>query len=536
MTKPGSSGYWGHVSPFFTHSCMVHWGHRNSCSPRPAGIALGQDYALAYGYDTAGRFGSVTANFGNGDHTATYGYLPGSNLVSGYSLGNLTRTVTYETNRNLVDIVENTYGAAAISKFDYTNDAIGRRTGREDSGSAFASTQGNVFGYNLRSEVESATMRNGQSNYTHDPIGNRIEVTLPEEPNPIAYTANVLNQYAAITGRTNPAHDDDGNMLDDGAGLAMAWDGENRLIQTVGDTKTVTYAYDYMSRRVQKTVFDNTDLGSPISDLRYLYDGWLLVREQSASGGNISTSHYVWGLDLSQSLQGAGGVGGLLMVSGPDGIFAPAYDANGNISEYISLANGAIASHREYDAFGRVIATTGAAPSAFGFSTKYTDGGTGLLYYGYRYYSPSLGRWPSRDPIEEEGGANLYGFVGNRPMDLADIFGLCPSGICKNQDPQKPHQKCCVDVAYDSRSHSCEDKKVVAKEDQTFLRRLNIGGADHIDVMFPDNTLYGFYTDNKIHVFAPADRKRDEFFPRDRPWYVIEKIARYHKRDIGVSP
>ena len=41
------------------------------------------------------------------------------------------------------------------------------------------------------------------------------------------------------------------------------------------------------------------------------------------------------------------------------------------------------------------------------FSTKYYDAEAGLYYYGYRYYSPSLGRWISRDPIEEEGGVNL---------------------------------------------------------------------------------------------------------------------------------
>jgi len=45
------------------------------------------------------------------------------------------------------------------------------------------------------------------------------------------------------------------------------------------------------------------------------------------------------------------------------------------------------------------------------FSTKYYDAETDLYYYGYRYYSPSLGRWISRDPIEEQGGMNLFVFV-----------------------------------------------------------------------------------------------------------------------------
>jgi len=48
----------------------------------------------------------------------------------------------------------------------------------------------------------------------------------------------------------------------------------------------------------------------------------------------------------------------------------------------------------------------------------------GVAYYGYRYYDPVTGRWPSRDPIEEEGGINLYGFVGNNGVSTWDYLGL----------------------------------------------------------------------------------------------------------------
>jgi RHS repeat-associated protein len=50
--------------------------------------------------------------------------------------------------------------------------------------------------------------------------------------------------------------------------------------------------------------------------------------------------------------------------------------------------------------------------------------GVGVLVYGYRYYDPLTGRWPSRDPIGERGGVNLYGFVGNDTVNCLDIFGL----------------------------------------------------------------------------------------------------------------
>ena len=57
-------------------------------------------------------------------------------------------------------------------------------------------------------------------------------------------------------------------------------------------------------------------------------------------------------------------------------------------------------------------------------STKYTDSETGLLYYGYRQYIPELGRWASRDPIQEEGGCNLFCFIENGPVNNTDMLGL----------------------------------------------------------------------------------------------------------------
>jgi RHS repeat-associated protein len=56
-------------------------------------------------------------------------------------------------------------------------------------------------------------------------------------------------------------------------------------------------------------------------------------------------------------------------------------------------------------------------------STKHHDDETGLVYYGYRYYAPELGRWLNRDPVEEEGGLNLYGFVDNNPLYYVDPDG-----------------------------------------------------------------------------------------------------------------
>lgn len=59
-------------------------------------------------------------------------------------------------------------------------------------------------------------------------------------------------------------------------------------------------------------------------------------------------------------------------------------------------------------------------------STKYLDDSLEWYYYGYRYYSPELGRWPSRDPIGEEGGANRYSAVRNSLINDVDALGLVP--------------------------------------------------------------------------------------------------------------
>jgi len=57
------------------------------------------------------------------------------------------------------------------------------------------------------------------------------------------------------------------------------------------------------------------------------------------------------------------------------------------------------------------------------YSSKYYDSETRVYDYGLRFYNPSLGRWINRDPIEESGGDNLYGFVGNEPLNTVDLLG-----------------------------------------------------------------------------------------------------------------
>ncbi|MBR1608417.1 MAG: RHS repeat-associated core domain-containing protein, partial [Kiritimatiellae bacterium] len=120
-----------------------------------------------------------------------------------------------------------------------------------------------------------------------------------------------------------------------------------------------------------------------------------------------------------------GGVGGLLAVSIDGAYYFPCYDANGNVTAYVA-EDGTLAASYTYDAFGNAVSATGPLADAFThrFSTKPYDPETSLYCYGYRFYSPSLGRFLNRDPIEESGGANLYAFCANDPVSRVDKLGL----------------------------------------------------------------------------------------------------------------
>ncbi len=137
---------------------------------------------------------------------------------------------------------------------------------------------------------------------------------------------------------------------------------------------------------------------------RFIYDGWNLVGETRSTATGVSTNWYVWGLDMSGSIQGAGGVGGLLFANfwgNSRNYFG--YDGNGNVSDLVAAGDGSLRAHYEYDPFGNTVFEEGiyTTVNPFRFSTKYWDTDTKLAYYGFRYYSPGMGRWVSKDPVSD---------------------------------------------------------------------------------------------------------------------------------------
>jgi RHS repeat-associated protein len=85
--------------------------------------------------------------------------------------------------------------------------------------------------------------------------------------------------------------------------------------------------------------------------------------------------------------------------------------------------NGAVVGSYDYTTFGEQLSVSGAYTPRFTFSSKERDA-SGLVYFGFRYYSPVLCRWISEDPIREQGGFNLYQFTKNNPVNLIDPHGL----------------------------------------------------------------------------------------------------------------
>jgi RHS repeat-associated protein len=373
----------------------------------------------------------------------------GSYWIYGYdSLGQVTNACKYWADGTHV----------AGQQFDYAFDTIGNRTQTLSGGDTngvnlrvanyYANdlnqiTQRDVPGTN---DVVGATWVTNNVSVNGTPASRKVEyfqgTVGTNNANTALWLTAIVNNGtgSSVTGNVyvpqSPeqfSYDADGNLTSDGR-WNYTWDAENRLVMmtvsnnTVGPQYQLTFAYDAQGRRIQKTVATNSGRAyvEQYTD-NFLYDGWNLVAEVAPNHAPIRT--YMWGSDLSGSMQGAGGVGGLLEVSyygtGTTTNCFPAYDGNGNVAALINAADGTVVANYDYAAFGEPIRITGsmAKNNPFRFSTKYADDESDLLYYGYRYYKPSTGTWPSRDPIQESGGKNLYAFVANRPIMFTDRCG-----------------------------------------------------------------------------------------------------------------
>ena len=254
---------------------------------------------------------------------------------------------------------------------------------------------------------------------------------------PLAAGLNVFTGVVTVAGVTrtnqlstelpvtvNLRYDANGNLTGDGL-IAYGYDNANELTSvTVTNAWRTQYAYDGLGRRRVRT--DYAWLGSawvPTNGVWYVYDGMTVLQERTTN--NVPVVTYTRGVDLSGTMQGAGGIGGLLARTDGNGSTFYHADGNGNVTALVN-SSGTVVAKYLYDSFGNTLGTWGslAAGNTYRYSSKEVDVRSGAYYYGYRYYQPNLQRWLNRDPIGERGGINLYGFVGNGPINKFDAIGL----------------------------------------------------------------------------------------------------------------
>jgi RHS repeat-associated protein len=235
-----------------------------------------------------------------------------------------------------------------------------------------------------------------------------------------------------------------------------------------------TCSYVDNSLLVSQIAFTNSGVQRMVTTRSYDNLNRLTTIQNSVSGSNVTSSSYAYnsanqrtsvtrGNDLSQTLQGAGGIGGLLARTDNSQLLAPnsslqasAFynsDGNGNITCLINASNTLVASY-QYDPYGNIISQSGSLADAnlYRFSSKEVHPTSGLVYYLYRYYEPNFQRWLNRDPIQERGGLNLYEFNHNGSINWFDANGLDSTIQCDGngnyevaldaQDSASPSKKC----------------------------------------------------------------------------------------------
>ena len=249
---------------------------------------------------------------------------------------------------------------------------------------------------------------------------------------------------SGVNGNGTPHYDGNGNISDDGLSQSFTYDDENRMVswgfeyEGAGSNNPGTEDmrikcdYDGLGRlRTKRAYVDWGGTGSFLltETVNYIYDGMRVIQERDAS--NVPTVSYTRGTDLSGTMEGAGGIGGLLGrshgYSGGNWSTHNFYhaDGNGNIT-YLVNSSQALAASYQYDAFGNTLGSSGEwAPfNHYRFSSKEIEPESGLYYYGYRFYAPNLQRWLTRDPISEWGDLNIYRFCRNSPQGFVDSIGL----------------------------------------------------------------------------------------------------------------
>jgi len=375
---------------------------------RKNALTLGNSYSVSYTYDVKGRPASMAFN----GKTKSYSYVPGTSNLSGYNVvesGNsiMSASYSYDAHKRLTGITASVNGSTYTH--GYTLNDKNQRTGI-----ILADGKNWNFSYDNIGQVTGAMLNNSGNllsnySYNYDQIGNRIQAT--KDNNITSYTSNIVNQYTQINTAV-PTYDQDGNMLTNGE-WNYIWNGENRMILAQTTTRKVEFAYDYMGRCFERKEYTVANGSWNLDKTVYIvYDEYKQIAEYV--NGELH-QQYVW--DVA-------GLDTVAFIDKNNSTYMYWTDGNKNVLKLFD-ATGVLASY-SYDPFGKVTASEGllATDNPFRFSSEYHNDITDLVEYIYRKYDSVMGRWINRDPIEEEGGLNIYGSTNNSPLSIYDNLGL----------------------------------------------------------------------------------------------------------------
>jgi RHS repeat-associated protein len=223
---------------------------------------------------------------------------------------------------------------------------------------------------------------------------------------PTAFTASYTNNRLTTFNGAAWTYDTQGNLTGDGTNTYV-WDVRNRLTQIKqGATVTASFEYDALNRRTKKII--------GTASTEYLHDGLTPVQEKRVG-------------DITQLITGPGIDDYLSRITTTIGA-TPTTTTRNYLTDFLgsttALADdaGAIKTTYGYEPYGEATVAGEATVNSFQYTGRENDG-TGLYYYRARYYSPKAKRFISEDPIGQNDGPNVYGYVEGDPLTYNDPTG-----------------------------------------------------------------------------------------------------------------